>query len=65
MIHIKVHSIINAQIEFVEEMSEEDFKMFNSNKDKNIYKPKIAEMIKRDLQADKILVKSYRLEEIN
>lgn len=64
MINIKVRSIINTQIEFVEEMPEEDFKMFNSNKDKNTYKPKIAEIIKRELRADKILVKSYRLEEI-
>lgn len=64
MIHIKVRSIINTQIEFVEEMSEEDFKMYNNNKDKNIYKPRIAEIIKRELKADKILVKSYRLEEI-
>ena len=65
MISIKVRSFINTQIEFVEEMSEDDFKMYNSNKDKNTYKPRIAEMIKYDLQADKILVKSYRLEEIN
>lgn len=64
MIHIKVRSIINTQIEFVEEMPEEDFKMFNSNKDKNTYKPKIAEIIKRELRADNVLVKSYRLEEI-
>jgi len=61
---MKVRSFINTQIEFVEEMSEEDFKMFNSNKYKNTYKSKIAEIIKRELQADNILVKSYRLEEI-
>lgn len=61
---MKVRSIINTQIEFVEEISEEDFKMFNSNKDKNTYKSKIAEIIKRELQADNVLVKSYRLEEI-
>ena len=64
MIHIKVRSIINTQIEFVEEIPEEDFKMFNNNKDKNTYKPRIAEIIKRDLQANKIIVKSYRLEEV-
>lgn len=64
MIHIKVHSIINTQIEFVEEIPEEDFKMFNNNKDKNTYKPRIAEIIKRELRADRVLVKSYRLEEI-
>ena len=61
---MKIRSIINTQIEFVEEMPEEDFKIFNSNKDKNTYKPRIAEMIRRELKADKILVKSYRLEEI-
>ena len=65
MIHIKVRSIINTQIEFVEEMSEDDFKMFNNNKDKNTYKPRIAEIIKNELHADKVLIKSYRLEEIN
>ena len=64
MIHIKVRSIINTQIEFVEEIPEEDFKMFNNNKDKNTYKPRIAEIIKRELRADRVLVKSYRLEEI-
>lgn len=64
MIHIKVRSIINTQIEFVEEIPEEDFKMFNNNKDKNTYKPRIAEIIKRELRADNVLVKSYRLEEI-
>lgn len=63
--NIKVRSIINTQIEFVEEMPEEDFKLFNSNKEKNTYKHRIAETIKRDLQADNVLVKSYRLEEIN
>ena len=62
---MKIRSIINTQIEFIEEMSEDDFKAFNNNKDKNTYKPRIAEIIKRELQADKILVKSYRLEEIN
>ena len=61
---MKIRSIINTQIEFVEDMPEEDFKMFNNNKDKNTYKPRIAEMIKRDLQANKIIVKSYRLEEV-
>ena len=64
-INVKVRSIINAQIEFVEEIPEEDFKLFNSNKEKNTYKPRIAEIIKRDLHADNVLVKSYRLEEIN
>jgi hypothetical protein len=61
---MKIRSIINTQIEFVEDMPEEDFKMFNNNKDKSTYKPRIAEMIKRDLQANKIIVKSYRLEEV-
>lgn len=62
---MKVRSFINTQIEFIEEMPEEDFKLFNSNKEKSTYKPRIAEMFKRNLGADNVLIKSYRLEEIN
>ena len=62
---MKVRSIINAEIEIVDEISEEDYKEYNNNHNKNTYKPQIAEIIKRDLQADSVLVKSYRLEEIN
>jgi len=59
---MKVRSYINAQIEFVEEMSEEDFNMFNSNSIKGKAKLKIAETLKNQLQADNVLVKSYRIE---
>ena len=62
---MKVRSIINAEIEIVDEISEEDYKEYSNNHNKNTYKPQIAEIIKRDLQADSVLVKSYRLEEIN
>ena len=62
---MKVRSIINAQIEIVDEISEEDYKEYNNNHNKNTYKPQIAEIIKRDLQAENVLIKSYRLEEIN
>lgn len=62
---MKVRSIINAQIEIIDEISEDDYKEYGNNHNKNTYKPQIAEIIKRDLQAENVLVKSYRLEEIN
>ncbi len=62
---MKIRSIINAQIEIIDEISEEDYKEYGNNHNKNTYNPQIAEIIKRDLQADSVLVKSYRLEEIN
>ena len=62
---MKVKSIINTQIEFTEEMSEEDFSMFNTNSIKSKAKLKIAEMLKNQLQANNVLVKSYRFEKEN
>lgn len=62
---MKTRTIINAQIEIVDGISEEDYKEYSSNQNKNTYKPQIAEIIKRDLQADKVIVKSYRIEQIN
>lgn len=59
---MKIRSYINVQIEFVEELSEEDYKMFNSNEAKNKAKQTIEELLKNNLRANKILVKSYRLE---
>ena len=60
---MKVRSFINAQIEFVEELTEEDLKEFQSNSFKSDNKLKIAEILKRQLNADNILVKSYRFQE--
>ena len=60
---MKVRSYINAQIEFVEELTEEDLKEFQSNSFKSDNKLKIAEILKRQLDADNVLVKSYRFQE--
>lgn len=62
---MKVRSFINAQIEFVEELPEEDLKEFQSNSFKSDIKLKIAEILKIQLNADNILVKSYRFQEDN
>jgi hypothetical protein len=62
---MKVRSYINAQIEFVEDLPEEDLNFFRSNSNKTETKLKIAEKLKIQLNADNVLVKSYRFEEIN
>lgn len=60
---MKVRSYINAQIEFVEELTEEDLNFFRSNSNKAETKLIIAEKLKTQLNADNVLVKSYRFEE--
>jgi len=60
---MKVRTIINAQLEFIDEISEDDYKLFS--KEKNKGKLAMAEVIQRGLKTDKILVKSYRFEKEN
>ena len=62
---MKVRSYINAQIEFVEDLPEEYLDFLKSNLNKSNAKLKIAEKLKTQLNADNVLVKSYRFEEIN
>lgn len=62
---MKVRSFINTQIEFVEDLSEEYLDFLKSNLNKSNAKLKIAEKLKTQLNADNVLVKSYRFEEIN
>jgi hypothetical protein len=59
---MKVKSIINTQIEFVEDMSEEDFKMFNNSSNKNKVKSIIQDILLKSTKADNVIVKSYRIE---
>lgn len=59
---MKTRTIINAQIEIIDDISEEDFKEYSSNQNKNTYKPQMAETLRKDLNADKLIVKSYRIE---
>lgn len=62
---MKVKSYINTQIEFVEDLPEEYLNFLKSNSNKANAKLKIAERIKTQLNAENVLVKSYRFEEIN
>jgi len=59
---MKVRSYINAQIEFVEDLSEEYLDFLKSNLNKSNAKLKIAEKLKIQLNADNVLVKSYHFE---
>lgn len=60
---MKIRSIINMQVEFDEELSEEDFAFFINNSNKSKTKQIIEQIIKDKLNSDKVLVKSYRMEE--
>lgn len=62
---MKVKSYINTQIEFTEDLPEEDLVFFRTNSNKAETKLKIAEKIKTQLNAENVLVKSYRFEKIN
>lgn len=62
---MKVRSYINTQIEFVEDLSEEYLDFLKSNLNKPNAKLKMAETLKTQLNADNVLVKSYRFEKIS